>query len=177
MDSQIIVIPSVVLNNHKYQTIFLQHAEQTELEACAIGEQYAWFPKEKSSCDTCQQTTVSINKDEEFYCIVSNRNGCTDTCFYTIELPFDMFIPTAFTPNGDGMNDQFEIKGKNLEVQGIEVYDRWGNEVYKCKDCSFWDGKKDNENAPSGIYAYTIKYKNLKTGTVERKSGAVNLMR
>src|SRR5690606_28509889 len=69
----------------------------------------------------------------------------------------DLFIPNVFTPNGDGKNDKFEIRG--LEGYGsaeLAIFNRWGNEVYRNNDYkNSWDGINLNE----GTYYYLIVLK------------------
>lgn len=177
LDSQIIVKPGNIITSDKHQTIHLENSITTELEACANGEQYAWFPKENLSCDTCPNTSSTANENTAYYCIVSNENGCTDTCFYNIELPFDLFVPNTFTPNGDGNNDVFEIKGKNIAIIEIRIFDSWGNEIYQRDNTKSWDGSNAGIPSGQGVYGYFITYKNLQTNELIQKSGAVLLLR
>lgn len=71
----------------------------------------------------------------------------TDDCINNI------FVPTAFSPDEDGTNDVFEIKGMNLKNLDVKIFDRWGNMIYSSSSASIsWDGKKDNIPVSSGIY-------------------------
>ncbi len=171
------VISSPSITGDTLQTIPLSNTTQTELEACAEGELYEWFPKENLSCTNCNFTTATINKDEKYYCVVSNTNGCSETCYYHITLPFDIFIPTAFSPNGDGVNDVFRVRGNNIEVQNCKIYNRFGNEIYNGNLENGWNGTYKNEALAIDVYVYTIIYKNLKTNSIERKSGNISLIK
>lgn len=77
-----------------------------------------------------------------------------------------VFIPEGFSPNGDGINDLFVIRGLNGVVVSLEVYNRWGNLVYKNDDYhNDWDGKpntgvlvgSDANGLPDGTYYYVIR--------------------
>lgn len=71
-----------------------------------------------------------------------------------------IYIPNSFTPNGDGINDFFEVKGEDLEFVRLWVYDRWGKEVfYGANEQAAWDGRVDGQLATIGTYAYVIEYK------------------
>jgi gliding motility-associated-like protein len=88
--------------------------------------------------------------------------GCIDTVFKVIEIKeeFTIFIPNSFTPNGDGLNDVFNIKGLGLKTEGysMEIYDRWGELVYTTKDAyKGWDGTVKGIYAPNGVYVYKVK--------------------
>lgn len=75
-----------------------------------------------------------------------------------VEAPFP--IPTAFTPNGDGFNDQFELYTKGLTEFHIEIYNRWGQRVFKSDDKNiFWDGNINGDKASPGCYYFLLDWK------------------
>jgi gliding motility-associated-like protein len=88
--------------------------------------------------------------------------GCMDTVYKVIEIydEFSIYIPNTFTPNGDNLNDIFNIKGVGLKAEGftMEIYDRWGNLVYSTKDVNKgWDGTINGLNGENGVYVYKVK--------------------
>ena len=95
--------------------------------------------------------------------IVQNQWGCTDTAQYPaiIENGPTFYIPDAFTPNGDGVNDYFIPLGteNNLKTYRIFIYSRWGNKVFESNDYSKpWNGRYYNKGAdlPDAVYSYII---------------------
>lgn len=172
---RVISSPNVVRDT--IQTINLNNTVEVKLQSCATGEQYEWFPKDKLSCVNCDLTTASISADENYYCVVSNENGCAETCYYNLQLPFDVFIPTAFSPNNDGINDVFIVRGRNVEVQSCIIYNRFGNEIYNGRLENGWNGYFNGQLAETGVYAYSISYLNLKSGFIEIKHGNLTLIR
>lgn len=97
--------------------------------------------------------------------IVFNNSGCTDTATVIIPIyPFiNFFMPNAFTPNNDGLNDVFIPVGSFLGIgfYNFSVWNRWGERVFFTEDhTTGWNGQKNNtgEHAPPGVYAYTIDY-------------------
>ena len=71
-----------------------------------------------------------------------------------------LFVPSSFSPNGDGINDFFEIFGSDLQEVKLWIYDRWGNELfYGEDDQAKWDGMQDGKLLPIGAYAYVVVYK------------------
>jgi gliding motility-associated-like protein len=70
-----------------------------------------------------------------------------------------LYVPTAFTPNGDGLNDKFSpITNCGLEEYEILIYNRWGEQVFRTNNPSDkWDGKYKRSDCPAGAYAYLIK--------------------
>jgi gliding motility-associated-like protein len=73
-------------------------------------------------------------------------------------------IPTGFTPNGDGLNDNFRPLGSaefTTEYQ-MTIWNRWGQEVFRSVEVpSGWDGKYKGQDAQTGVYAYLITYRDI----------------
>ena len=95
------------------------------------------------------------------------------------ELPTadEFFIPSAFTPNGDGLNDLFYVKA-NFEPRSYElsVLNRNGDLVFISRDINTgWDGKQHGKTLTHGMYVYIIKYKDSQ-GNDQRKQGQVLLI-
>lgn len=94
--------------------------------------------------------------------ISTTDKGCSDTLYKVIEVrdEFSVYIPNTFTPNGDNLNDIFNVKGVGLSKDGysMEIYDRWGNMVYSTKELTKgWDGRINNLNGEVGVYVYKVK--------------------
>jgi gliding motility-associated-like protein len=89
------------------------------------------------------------------------------------------FIPTAFTPNGDGKNDMLEIFGADFTKLRMQIYNRWGEVVFTARSKSEgWDGKIKGQPAPAGVYTWKASYESvLQPGTVIEKEGSINLIR
>ena len=92
--------------------------------------------------------------------ICENNFGCVDTAsrLIKVKLPSELYIPNAFTPNGDGDNDIFIAKGFKIESLNMLIYNRWGELVFESNDPFLgWDGKFSNDvEAVEGIYTYLI---------------------
>lgn len=96
---------------------------------------------------------------------------------------FNVFIPSSFSPNFDGLNDVFmpvfTSYGLDTKTYEMEVFDRWGHSVFRTKDASKgWDGTVNNKGEPlkEEIYVYKIKYKDL-DGNLYNKIGHVSLLK
>ncbi|MBY0480083.1 MAG: gliding motility-associated C-terminal domain-containing protein [Chitinophagaceae bacterium] len=91
----------------------------------------------------------------------------------------EIFIPTAFTPNGDGLNEKFKILTQpDYQLNSFDIYNRWGEIVFRTTDLNKgWDGNFKGQLQPSGIYTYSISLTSLKTGKQFFKKGAVQLIR
>ncbi len=94
--------------------------------------------------------------------IATNIYGCTDTTYRIVPVTeeFTMYIPDAFTPNGDGLNDVFNVKGAGFLEEGFEmrIYDRWGELIFKTNNVyEGWNGKVKGVDAKSDVYIYKIR--------------------
>lgn len=111
--------------------------------------------------------------------IAADRNGCIDTTIKTIIVKdlTEIYMPNAFTPNGDYINDIFLPKGINVTEFEMKIFSRWGILVFETTDFSKgWDG----EEAPNGLYIWIIKYnKDIGGNSYEKKEeiGSVYLHR
>ena len=113
--------------------------------------------------------------------IASTLFGCADTTYSTIiiEPEFVFYIPNAFTPNGNPLNNTFSGKGIFIEEYEMLIFDRWGNLIYKTTDLNTgWDGRanKGSEIAQRDVYVYSISIKDIK-GNMHYYKGTVTLIR
>ena len=94
-----------------------------------------------------------------------------------VEKPYTLYIPNAFSPDGDGINDFFKIWGQGITSIEIEIYNRWGQMVFKSFSLEEqWDGKFNSKDSPSGSYVYRVK--TMDSGNMEfLESGTVSLIR
>ena len=132
------------------------------------------------SCGVC----LEIN-DEDFNqsCITDTMNTGIDT-MSTSAIGCVIYIPNVFSPNGDGLNDDFRLITKDCDVQVLSyrIFNRWGDEVYQAFDFSFqsgnlwWTGGQIGQNAPIGVYFYSIELRNL-NNEIEFYSGDVTIIR
>lgn len=98
---------------------------------------------------------------------------------YTIPIAVKLFLPDAFTPNGDNINDDLSIKGSTKRITNfeIQIYNRWGTPVFTSTDpTKTWDGKFQNSNVPSDTYSFKI-FAQLDDGKELTKSGKFLLLR
>lgn len=113
--------------------------------------------------------------------IAVNSHGCADTTYREVIIDPDyvIYIPSAFTPNGDEVNDTFGAKGSFIMDYEMDIFDRWGGVIYQTKDINLpWNGgiKGTNKPAEEAVYVYTIKVKGTNKKTYSYK-GAVTLIR
>ena len=106
---------------------------------------------------------------------VANEFGCTDsiTKQVIIHPNFELYIPNAFTPDGDSMNDTFGCKGYGISTYTISILNRWGELVINSNDINIeWDGN----NSINGVYAYRIDIVDM-IGKSHYFEGEISLLR
>jgi gliding motility-associated-like protein len=111
--------------------------------------------------------------------IVSNNGGCSDTATATVCVlpPTPVFIPEAFSPNGDGNNDIFMVRGSGIIGFECSIYNRWGQRVFRsARQEDGWDGNVLGQPAQPGNYLYDIKIR-LNDGSQLDKRGEIALVR
>lgn len=147
---------------------------------------FDWNPATFLSCNTCPETVSTPTENITYHltvsAIINNKTCSADTSIAIFIKAPTLLFPTAFSPNGDGINDYFQLVGnalKYIDNITVQVFNRWGQQVFKSSDINFkWDGKFQNEPLPIGVYSYIIKYK-LKDSNQEESiiKGNMTLLR
>jgi gliding motility-associated-like protein len=141
---------------------------------------YHWSPPGGLSCIDCREPFASPLSTTMYTLIAENQNGCieSDSVIVFVDDNKGIYIPTAFSPNGDGVNDEFQAyyKDTGTYISKMRIYDRWGTLIYDCKNqnCS-WDGKHKNVSVLPGIYIYYIEL-TLPNGSIVNKEGEIVVM-
>lgn len=72
-----------------------------------------------------------------------------------------MFMPNAFTPNNDGLNDRYYIKTRYINILNYKIYNRWGELLFSSAGkADEWDGSFRGVKCPAGVYVCTVEYEN-----------------
>ncbi|MBI3134863.1 MAG: gliding motility-associated C-terminal domain-containing protein [Bacteroidetes bacterium] len=114
------------------------------------------------------------------YQVVLNEYGCPDTSWQQIYIiPFtSVFVPNAFSPNGDTRNDIWQPVIHDTETYEIWVFDRWGQLIFNSTDENAnWDGTRGGKPSPVGVYTYYIKYIDVLDGLPYEVRGHFSLVR
>ncbi|WP_295125752.1 PKD domain-containing protein [uncultured Chitinophaga sp.] len=128
---------------------------------------WEWSPSTYIDCPVCPNTTAAPRQHMTYSLKVTNDVGCTKTDVLDVRLLCDqsvIFIPSGFTPNGDGQNDIFYIRGKGVkQVRFLRIFNRWGQEVFKRENFNIddisagWNGILRGKELQSDIYVYMIE--------------------
>jgi gliding motility-associated-like protein len=122
---------------------------------------YNWTPINLVSNNTIYNPVSSPTQNTVYTVIVTNANLCNNQDTVSVRISDNecniknIYIPNAFTPNGDGKNDVFKVNSTILKSMYLEVYDRWGNKVFESNSITdVWDGTYKNKPAPLEAYGY-----------------------
>jgi gliding motility-associated-like protein len=108
-----------------------------------------------------KSTIAQNNVNAVNYRVVAVKNGQPEITSEsnTIQLknPLSVFVPNAFSPNGDGLNDTFGATGEGMVAYNLQIFNRWGNLIFESNDPKVqWDGKYNNSLSEAGIYVYQL---------------------
>jgi gliding motility-associated-like protein len=150
------------------------------LEGGDPGAVFEW-----STGATTQSITLTDLKNDTAVSVVVSRNGCSgqDEILIRVEpAPLSrVFIPSAFTPDGDGRNDTFHPVLMHVEEPQLMVFDRWGKMLFRSSEQEIrWDGKCGSKPCPDGVYVWKLVYEaRLEDDRTEQKveAGTVMLVR
>ncbi len=152
----------------------------------SLGASYwGWnFGQENTIADTSwyqePEYTFTTYGDFPITLIVENQEGCRDTLVENMHIipDYTLYVPNAFTPDGDTLNAKWGPKGFGLKSIEIRVFDRWGRLVFFSDDLSRqWDGyDRSHQESPQGVYVYEIVAETLYK-EVYNYSGKLVLMR
>lgn len=147
---------------------------------------YTWTPDFHLSCTACQVTQATPDTTTRYVLIAMDGDSCLgyDSLLVVVKNAVQYFIPTAFTPNADKLNDYFEFDILGANSIETSVFNRWGERVYFNEaqhngiiNSDAWDGtNKDGKKLPSDTYVYQLRVKFF-DNSEENLSGTVTLMR
>ncbi len=148
-----------------------------------------WDPNQDFDClnDDCNRVVVYPNQNTLYQVSVTDINGCVaeDELLVSVNRAIRVYFPNAFSPNGDGFNDIFNLfTGRGIQsIDEFRVFDRWGNQMYQIMNLSpnsggteGWDGTYNGTDAAAGVYTYFAKVTLIDNDQV-RVRGDVTLMR
>ncbi|WP_375448648.1 gliding motility-associated C-terminal domain-containing protein [uncultured Fibrella sp.] len=122
---------------------------------------HQWSPAQSLSDPTASTTIATPSQSTRYTLVVTDAFGCIGQGSVWVNLYDRLFIPTAFTPNADGLNDTWELAGIQAYPEAeITIFNRWGNIVYHSTGYQYpFDGKQSGEQLPAGVYTYQIRPK------------------
>lgn len=126
-----------------------------------------WKPTTNLSCNNCATPTANIKNDISYILNATDTHGCNATDTINIKVfceSTQVYIPSVFTPDNDGLNDILMVRGTGIRtIKYFRIFNRWGEVVFERSNftpnekSNGWDGKVKNVPAPPDIYVYTCE--------------------
>lgn len=138
-----------------------------------------WEADPDLSCTHCANPVVSTLESSWYYATVTGPEGCVEIDSVKVIVRGNIYVPNAFSPDGDGLNEIFKAKGVDIVEFRMEIYNRWGEMVFESDDINTgWNGSSPNSDyyAPPGVYPYRIVAREH-GGEVYEIQGHVTLIR
>ena len=139
------------------------------------GNSYFW-----NTGETTSSISVSPTQSTTYTVLATNGPNCADTAYVTIivEEIGGLFTPNIFSPNGDGSNDVFYVRGAGFSEFLLIIYNRWGEKVFESTDNTIgWDGTFNEKPVNPGVFVYYIFAKYTLDDTEVTKKGNITLIR
>lgn len=159
--TEAVVIPTPAPNLGP-DTIFCNNQIQFILDP-GVFASYLWQ-------DGSDKPSFSVFEEGLYTIVVQDQYSCTgqDSVFLLNICPTNIYVPNAFSPNGDGINDTFGVYGTDIQAMRLSIFDRWGNLLFTTEDQEEqWDGKFKESPLNAGTYVWQLEFTGI------RKDGAL----
>ena len=143
--------------------IFVDEKVQLNATPTGTGYTYRWTPATGLSSSTIASPIATPTVDTRYMVLITDAFGCSDTASVPINVktpqcsdPF-VFVPRAFSPNADGINDKAFVRGDYLTSVDFSIYNRWGELVFRTTDKTVgWDGTFNGQMVCPDVYGYFV---------------------
>lgn len=157
----------------------IEYLDSIRLDADAPGAMFQW-----TNGSHLPSAVLYQLRTDTLLGVYIEKNGCATYAetYIHVNPPItpDAFLPNAFSPNGDGLNDTFLPVLKNITDYELHIYDRWGTHLFASENQGGWDGTYKGRHCPRGTYVYIFQYSGFDYGeerVSEKLQGVVSLLR
>jgi gliding motility-associated-like protein len=141
--------------------------------------QYYWDFGDLTSSDSFEPRHEFLDSEDHVIILsISTSRGCVDETELLYKAPAMIYIPNAFTPDGDGLNDYISIQGANIKTVRMQIFDRWGKRVYELNspEDKWYGTRKDGDTEyTSSVFNYVVEWTDYR-GETFRKTGSILLV-
>lgn len=179
IEVQVQQIPVVHILNEDTTLII---GETLDMEgAITFAHDYYWWPEAGLDCPTCLSTTAQPRETQMYHLTATDDLGCftiTDSIPISVDIKFSVAMPSAFTPNNDGVNDLIFVRGWGIEsLISFQIYNKFGLKVFETNDLEQgWDGKYQGNLLTPDIFYYKVEALSL-DGKTRTTSGEIYLLK
>ncbi len=150
--------------------LYVQLGDQVELSYSSNADNinsvlWSTSPNINLQCFDCTSPIFLAQGNGSAHLTITDTRGCTvsDEIQIFVDQSKQIFVPNAFTPNNDGINDYLRIQGTHGKIVYFKVFDRWGNLVHQFKNLEMkdpaaaWDGTYQGQTVSTGVYFWTAE--------------------
>lgn len=156
----------------------INHGDEVQLESSSIYP-IQWEYSPYLSCLNCNFPIANPPENTTFYASIVSPDGCSETDSVRVSVRGLIYVPNAFSPDDDGLNDIFKAEGVDISEFHMEIFDRWGKLVFTSEDISHgWNGsfRSNGYFCSPDVYQYKIVATENQGNLFELK-GHVTLLR
>lgn len=138
---------------------WMMYGEPINLNGSTSVSNFYWESSSWMSCSTCLNPSINPSQTTQYILHAIDSVGCENTDTVEVNIKGSIFTPNSFTPNNDGINDEFEIKGESIKNFELWIYNRWGENIFHTIEISDnWDGKYLGNKCKIDTYLWIIEY-------------------
>jgi gliding motility-associated-like protein len=158
----VMTIKSSPVINITPQDTLIHSGDELQLDGSITGSvsSFQWTPANKlENPAVLSPNTIHLTDNTTFTLTAVSNEGCTASESILVKIFGALYMPNAFTPNGDGKNDVFRIPpDASIDLEVFSIYDRWGIKIFSTKNSNQgWDGTIKGMQQATGVYVYMIK--------------------
>jgi gliding motility-associated-like protein len=161
--------------------ITIDFGESVTVNAIAGQGQLLWYPTSEFDCSNCSSQQWKPEETITVIVVNTDNNQCSssDTMEITVNSLDEIFIPNAFSPNEDGLNDYFfAVSASSVSEFTCMIFDRWGELVFSSENIlQSWDGTYGGQKVANDVYVWRITGRIENSGTYFDKTGHVSVVR
>lgn len=156
----VVAVPSVTLAAFSLDSVDYDKIQFTNLSDSTTALSYNWQFGDGRT-DTARNPLHTYTDTGSYIVTLTafSEFGCRDTMQLSVYIgpAFNLFLPNAFSPDGDGVNDVFLGKGFGIVSLNMQVFNRWGQLMFETNDADKgWDGLFNGQPVPAGVYSYSL---------------------
>lgn len=151
-----------------------------------LATDYLWYPPDFLDCEACPDVIAKPLRQSVVRVQIIDENGCIATDSMTIMVRADRsyYVPSAFSPNGDGINDFFTIYGDNTlaSINELKIFDRWGELIWAGENLTpnvneeGWNGSFRDQPMNSNVFVFVGEIEFI-DGVIYEVAGDITLLR
>ena len=154
----------------------IEYGESVTLNGNSSDGNIVWTPNYKLSCLDCKQPVSNTDTTIKYTITLTDSFGCKYSDETLVLVEGSLYIPNAFTPNGDGINDFFGPEAIDVTRYSLKIFNRWGEIIFTSNDLkNKWNGSFKGKLAQNDVYVFQINYE-FNSGKTGNAVGRVTLI-